>query len=109
MGRPFCGGRLDHYAPQTTGTIRHWHWSGPTYFGGSLGNVAAVTLIEEAISASTAISSYLSGRQSVQFFWTATSGPGFNWNGPFWLQSNPFVDGKTAQSNQAIWSINIEW
>jgi hypothetical protein len=81
---PSAGGGLIHYWRNNDDPALPW--SGPTYFGGSLGNVAAVTMIESNFGSPGNLELICQVGNQLQFFWR-DSGPAFNWNGPFLLQS----------------------
>jgi hypothetical protein len=76
------------------GLIHYWRnnddpslpWSGPTFFGGSLGIVEAVTMIQSNFGNPGNLELICQVQDQLYFFWR-DSGPAFNWNGPFLLQS----------------------
>ena len=59
-------------------------WSGPTSFGGSLGLVDSVSLIQSSFGNPGNLEVVASARGQAYHFWR-DSGPSFNWNGPFLL------------------------
>jgi hypothetical protein len=61
-------------------------WSGPTAFGGSLGHVDAVSMIESNFGSPGNLEVIARVGGATQFFWR-DSGPAFHWNGPFPLLS----------------------
>jgi hypothetical protein len=61
-------------------------WSGPTPFGGGLGQVDAVTMIQSNFGSPGNLELICRVGSQLFFFWR-DSGPQFQWNGPFLLQS----------------------
>jgi hypothetical protein len=78
----------------TSGLIHFWRnndnpslpWSGPTPFGGSMGHVDAVSMIESNFGAPGNLEVIARVGSATQFMWR-DSGPAFHWNGPVQLQS----------------------
>jgi hypothetical protein len=81
---PSAGGGLIHYWRNNDDPSLPW--SGPIPFGGSLGVVDAVTMIESNFGSPGNLEVICQTGGELQFFWR-DSGPAFNWNGPFLLQS----------------------
>jgi len=88
-------GNFEMVVPSVNGGLIHfWRnndspalpWSGPTFFGGSLGAVAEVTMIESNFGHPGNLEVVCRVGQQLYFFWR-DSGPAFHWNGPFLLQS----------------------
>jgi hypothetical protein len=76
------------------GLIQFWRnndaanmpWSGPTPFGGGLGQVDAVTMLQSNFGSPGNLELICRHGSQLFFFWR-DSGPAFRWNGPFLLQS----------------------
>jgi hypothetical protein len=87
-------GNFELVAPLASGGLAHyWRdndngmvWNGPIPFGQSLGPVDAVTLIESNYGSPGNLEVIARVGPDLQFFWR-DSGPAFNWNGPYLLQS----------------------
>jgi hypothetical protein len=88
-------GNFELVVPSSSGGLVHyWRnnddpalpWSGPIPFGGSLGMVSAVTMIESNFGSPGNLEVVCTVGNQLYFFWR-DSGPAFNWNGPFLLQS----------------------
>jgi len=81
---PSAGGGLIHFSRNNDDPAIPW--SGPIFFGGSLGMVDAVSMIESNFGSPGNLEVVCRVGSQLQFFWR-DSGPAFNWNGPFLLQS----------------------
>jgi len=81
---PAAGGGLVHYWRNNDDPALPW--SGPTYFGGSLGAVDGLTMIESNFGSPGNLEVVCRQGDQLYFFWR-DSGPAFNWNGPFLLES----------------------
>jgi hypothetical protein len=84
-------GNFEMVVPSATGGLQHFYrnndaaglpWSGPTAFGGSVGHVDAVTMIESNFGTPGNLEVIARVGSELQFFWR-DSGPAFLWNGPF--------------------------
>ena len=81
---PSAGGGLIHFWRNNDNTFLPW--SGATFFGASVGMVAAATMIESNFGSPGNLEVICLAGNQLYFFWR-DSGPAFNWNGPFLLQS----------------------
>jgi hypothetical protein len=88
-------GNFELVVPSAVGGLVHfWRnnddqalpWSGPIFFGGALGMVDAVTMIESNFGSPGNLELVCRVADQPYFFWR-DSGPAFNWNGPFLLES----------------------
>jgi hypothetical protein len=81
---PSAGGGLMHFWRNNDDPTLPW--SGPTLFGASLGQVDGVSMIESNFGSPGNLEVIARVGTTTQFLWR-DSGPAFNWNGPFQLQS----------------------
>jgi len=81
---PLGSGGLAHYWRNNDDPTMPWY--GPFPFGQGLGNVDAVTMIQSNYGSPGNLEVVARVGDTLQFFWR-DSGPAFNWNGPYLLQS----------------------
>jgi hypothetical protein len=81
---PLASGGLAHYWRNNDNPA--FPWSGPTPFGQGLGHVDAVTMIQSNYGSPGNLEVVARVGSQLYFFWR-DSGPAFQWNGPFQLQS----------------------
>jgi hypothetical protein len=89
-------GNFEVVAPArtTTGLVHYWRnnsvpnspWSGPTHFGGGIGNVDAASLIQSSYGNPGNLEVVVIASNQLVHFWR-DSGPSFTWNGPFSIAS----------------------
>lgn len=85
---PLAHGGLAHYWRDNDDPALPWH--GPTVFGGDVGVVGAVTMIESNFGDPGNLEVIVPVGTGLAFFWR-DSGPAFQWNGPYPLV---FADGE---------------
>jgi len=81
---PLAGGGLAHYWRNNDDPSLPW--GGPFPFGGSLGQLSAVTMIQSNFGVPGNLELIALAGNQLNFFWR-DSGPAFNWNGPYGLQA----------------------
>jgi len=80
---PMAGGGLAHFWREAAPP---WTWHGPTPFGQNAGAVSAATMIESNFGTPGNLEVVVQVGGGLSFFWR-DSGPAFQWNGPFTIQS----------------------
>jgi len=92
---PAAGAGLLHFFRNND--VASLPWSGPTAFGGSLGPVDAVTLIQSNFGSPGNLEVIARVGNQLHAFWR-DSGPAFHWNGPVALMSGVSGDPVLIQS-----------